>query len=91
MSFPVTFEVILRISSIGTEVFLLMDDAEHVPLIDDSGLKVRDDKENVVDVKAWKSGLEAEEDIQTLVATMVSCVPQCSVPQHEWMHNGLMN
>ena len=51
MSFPVTFEVILRISSIGTEVFLLMDDAEHVPLIDDSGLKVRDDKENVVDVK----------------------------------------
>ena len=52
MSFPVTFEVILRISSIGTEVFLLMDDAEHVPLIDDSGLKVRDDKENVVDVKA---------------------------------------
>lgn len=52
MSFPVTFEVILRIFSIGTEVFLLMDDAEHVPLIDDSGLKVRDDKENVVDVKA---------------------------------------
>ena len=81
MSFPVTFEVILRISSIGTEVFLLMDDAEHVPLIDDSGLKVRDDKENVVDVKAWKSGLEAEEDMQTLVATMVSCVPQWQVPQ----------
>ena len=52
MSFPVTFEVILRIFSIGTEVFLLMDDAEHVPLIDDSGLKVRDDEENVVDVKA---------------------------------------
>ena len=40
-----------------------MNDAERVPLIDDSILKVRDDKENMVDVKASKSRLEAEEDV----------------------------